>query len=170
MGRGINLNRKAHIIAGTITWLMAMILIYFLIDLSFRTTAMWIIISFFITQFGASLPDYDLLTKRFLPHRNVITHSVFLPAIAVLPIYFVINETNMLLPLYAFFLFGYASHLILDLNVKGWMGTSCIRIFWRNREGTKSMGGTKSFIWLLINGLILIGGGIVIIFFFNVWV
>lgn len=164
------MNRKSHIIAGTVTWLVAMVLTYFLIDLPLKTNSMWIMLSFFVCQFGCSLPDYDLLTKKFLPHRNVITHSVFLPAIAVLPIYFVINETNMLLPLYAFFLFGYASHLILDLNVKGWMGTSCIRIFWRNREGTKSMGGTKSFIWLLINGLILIGGGIVIIFFFNVWV
>ena len=164
------MNRKSHIIGGFVIWIVGVLLAFFLIDIPVKTNAMWIMISFFICQFGSQFPDYDLIWKKVLPHRNVITHSVFLPALSVIPIYFVTDVTNMLLPLYAFFLFGYASHLILDLHVKGWQGSACIRIFWKNREGTKSMGGTKSFIFLLINGLILIGGGMVIMFFFNVWV
>ena len=164
------MDRKAHIIGGIVTWAIGLIVAYFLIDLDIKNTAMWIMLTLFVAQFGAQLPDYDVLTKKFLPHRNVVTHSIFLPAVFVIPIYFVTDATNMLLPIYAFFLFGFASHLILDLHVKGWVGSACIHIFWKNREGSKSMSGTKSFLFLLFNGIILIGAGIVIMYFFNVWV
>lgn len=164
------MNRKSHIVGGFVTWSIALLISYFIFDLPMKTNSMWILLSLFICQFGSQMPDYDVIWKKILPHRNIITHSFFLPAISVLPIYFVVDSTNMLLPLYAFFLFGYASHLILDLHVKGWMGTACIRVFWKNKNGSKSMNGTKSFIWLLTNGLILIAGGIIIMFYFNVWI
>jgi len=163
------MNRKSHIIGGFVTWAIAMIASYFLIELPMKTNSLWIMLSLFICQFGSQMPDYDIIWNKFLPHRNVITHSLFLPALSILPIYFVTDETNALLPLYAFFLFGYASHLFLDLYVKGWVGSACIRVFWRNADGSRSMGGTKSFLWLFFNGLILVAGGIVIMFFFNLW-
>jgi len=163
------MNRKGHIIGSVIFWTVIMILVYFLADIPLKENAMWIMLSFFVCQFGAQLPDYDLLWKKVLPHRNILTHSVFLPALVSMPTYFVIDETNMLLPLYAFFLIGYGSHLLLDLRPKAWLGSACIKLFWRNREGSKSMGGTQSYIWLILNGLILIVAGALIMFLFNMW-
>jgi len=163
------MDRRGHIVGGTIVWGIVLFIYMFVGDINANKDAMWVIMSLIVVQAGAVLPDYDLLSKKFLPHRNVITHSFFLPALLTIPIYFVRDETNVLLPLFAFFLIGYSSHLLLDMKPKSWQGSARVHIFWRNEKGNKQMGSKRSFAWILVNGLILMAAGIILLYFFNKW-
>ena len=162
-------NRKNHIIGGTLFWVITLIVYLFIENVSVDSDIMWIVLSLPIAQIGALLPDYDLLSTKFLVHRNVFTHSIILPALITLPIYFVRDDTNTLLPLYAFFLIGYGSHLILDMKPKSWQGSARIHLWWRNPKGNKQMGSKRSASWILINGLMLLTAGIILLYFYQLW-
>jgi membrane-bound metal-dependent hydrolase YbcI (DUF457 family) len=162
-------SRKNHIIGGTVFWVIILLVYFFVGDISAHKDAMWVVLSLLMVQIGAILPDYDLLSNKFLPHRNILTHSIFLPALLTLPIYFVRDETNTLLPLYAFFLIGYGSHLLLDMKPKSWQGSARVHLFWRNPKGNKQMGSKRSASWILINGLILLAAGVVFLYFYQLW-
>ena len=162
-------NRKNHIIGGTIFWVIILLVYFFVGNVSTHKDAMWVVMSLLVVQIGAMLPDYDLLSNKFLPHRNIFTHSIILPTLLTLPIYFIRDETNTLLPLYAFFLIGYGSHLLLDMKPKGWQGSARIHLWWKNPKGNKQMGSKRSAVWILINGLILIAAGIVFLYFYQLW-
>ncbi|MHA1223592.1 MAG: metal-dependent hydrolase [Candidatus Heimdallarchaeaceae archaeon] len=168
------MHRKGHLIGATIFWLVAIVLYYVLGNytaLSFTSKhSMWIVLSFLVCHFGAQLPDYDLLTEKFLPHRNVITHSVFLPLLICIPIFFVNSETKYLVPIFAMYLVGHTSHLFLDLFPKKWEGTALIHIWWRNEEGKKTFSSKASRNFLVFNGLIIMVAGIILLYFFNSWI
>ena len=92
-------SRRTHLFAGTLFWVVFLGIFYALdyyagwIDLGltgdltdFEFHGIWIVLSFMVTHFGAQLPDYDLIWEKFLPHRNIITHSIFLPLIVCIPL------------------------------------------------------------------------------------
>ncbi|MBA7515871.1 hypothetical protein ES705_07916 [subsurface metagenome] len=162
------MNRKAHIIGGALFWAIVIGFYYWFGEL-LTEYSIWIMLSFFSSQFGAQLPDYDILWKKALPHRNILTHSFILPALLTIPIYFITTEMVFLLPIFALYLIGHASHLFLDLFPKGWEGSALVHLWWRNEKGRKTMNGTASFMFLLTNGLIILAGGIIFLFFFAQW-
>jgi hypothetical protein len=172
------LNRKGHLLGATSAWTVTIVLYYFFSGIDFASIdvkhSVWMILSFFACHFGAQLPDYDVLWKKILPHRNVITHSFILPILFTLPVYLtrtdLIGDFVFLVPIFAMYLVGHASHLFLDLMPESWEGTALIHIFWRNENGRKTMPKASSFLFLLINGLIILAGGIILLFFFSRWV
>jgi len=140
------------------------------LSLSGINHSMWIVISFLACQAGAIMPDYDIIWKKIMPHRFLLTHSIILPGILCIPLVTVEERTTFLVPVYAFFLIGYSSHLLGDLMPKAWMGSALISIPWKNKEGKKKMPPKVSFLFLLMNGLILLGAAVVIMFFFEKWI
>ncbi len=176
-------SRRIHLFAGTLFWAVFLGIFYVLdlkttwidlgltgdlSDLEFH--ALWIVLSFMTTHFGAQLPDYDLIWERILPHRNVLTHSIFLPILICLPLIGVTPATKFLVPIYAFYLIGHASHLFFDLNPKSWKGTALIHIFWVNDDGRKTFPEKSSKLFLLINGIIVLVAGIILLYFFQAWI
>ncbi len=172
-------NRRMHLFAGTLFWGIS-IGIFFALDLktsyinlglndNLTLHSMWIILSFIATHFGAQLPDYDLLWDKILPHRNIITHSVFLPIIICLPIIWVQPETKFLVPIFAFYLIGHASHLFFDMRPEAWKGSALIHIFWVNEAGRKTLPEKASKMFLLINGILIMVAGIILLYFFQSW-
>jgi len=179
-------SRRMHLFAGTLFWGIFIGIFYALdytgfidLELSGGLTnlefhSLWIVLSFMVTHFGAQLPDYDLLWDKILPHRNIVTHSVLLPVIVCIPLY-TINyavkpETILLVPIYAFYLIGHASHLFMDLRPKSWKGSALVHIFWVNENGRKTLPPIASKLFLLINGLIIMVAGIILLYFFQLWV
>jgi len=75
----------------------------------------WITLGLFLSLFGSTLSDYDLLYKYLSPwhHRSVITHSALIPTIALL-IYFYPTPLQDYAILVVCFMLGFASHLFLD--------------------------------------------------------
>jgi len=164
-------SRKVHIVGASILWLIMFIIYYFTVEqLSLQNNAMWIMMTFLLVQLGAQVPDYDIIWNKVLPHRNILTHSIFLPSLVCIPIAFITTETMAYLPLYGFFIIGYASHLLLDLRPKKWHGTSCIRFYWLKGERHRTMGKYQSMFWILINGTILMTFGILLMFLFYKWI
>ena len=97
-------SRKVHIIGATAVWLVAFLIYYFVgglyIEISLQKNAMWIMASFLLSQLGGQMADYDVIWRRAFPHRNILTHSIFIPAAICLPIIWINTETMILLPLY----------------------------------------------------------------------
>ena len=175
-------SRRVHLFGGTIFWAFFLGIFYVLdiywnfIDLGlsggltdFEKHSMWIILSFMVTHFGAQLPDYDLIWAKVLPHRNILTHSIFLPLVICLPLFWVKPETEFLVPIYAFYLIGHASHLFLDLRPESWKGSALIHLFWVNDEGRKTFPKKASRLFILINGIIILAAGIILLYFFQLW-
>jgi hypothetical protein len=75
----------------------------------------WVTVGLFLSLFGSTLSDYDLLYKYLSPwhHRSVITHSALIPTIALL-IYLYPTPLKDYAILVVCFMFGFASHLFLD--------------------------------------------------------
>ena len=75
----------------------------------------WITLGLFLSLFGSTLSDYDLLYKYLSPwhHRSVITHSALIPTIALL-IYLYPTPLHNYAILVVCFMLGFASHLFLD--------------------------------------------------------
>lgn len=175
-------SRRVHLFGGTLFWVFFLGIFYFLdmnnwIDLGLtggledlEFHGIWIVLSFMVTHFGAQLPDYDLIWDKLLPHRNIITHSVFLPLLICIPLYFVSAATKFLVPIYAFYLIGHASHLFLDLRPKSWKGAALIHLFWVNDDGRKTFTAKASKLFLLINGIIVLVAGIILLYFFQAWI
>jgi hypothetical protein len=175
-------SRKMHLVAGTLFWGIFLGIFYALdfigfIDLNLavgleglQLHSIWIVLSFMTAHFGAQLPDYDIIWKKALPHRNILTHSVILPAIVCIPLYTVNDATNFLVPIYAFYLIGHASHLFFDLRPESWKGSALIHIFWVNEDGRKTLPAKASRMFLLINGIVILAAGIIMLYFFQLWV
>jgi len=169
------LNRKGHLIGGTLFWGVAISLYYVLAKFTLVTDfaskhGMWIVLSFLACHFGAQLPDYDIIWKKLLPHRNVVTHSFFLPLLICLPIFWITNPMIFLTPIFAMYLIGHASHLFLDLNPEKWEGTALIHVYWRNSDGRKTLTPWKSRLFLLSNGILILAAGVILLYFFNAWI
>ena len=175
-------NRKIHLIVATLFW-GAFIGVFYAVALNtafinlgtldiLKYNSLWIVLSFIACHFGAQLPDYDLLWDKLLPHRNVITHSLLLPLIISLPIFFVYEhpEFIFLVPIYAFYQIGHGSHLIADLWPEEWKGPALVHIFWINEDGKKTMSPKASRLFLLINGIIILAAGIILLYFFQRWI
>lgn len=160
---------KNHLIAATILWAILFAAYWYVSSISLQRNALWVVLSLLLTQFGALMPDWDLMYEKFIPHRNILTHSAFLPVIMCMAIYFVNDATAMMLPLYAFFLAGYASHLLLDLRPKQWKGSACIRFWGLRLQRNRTMGRIRSFFWLLTNGITLSVLAILAMYYFTTW-
>ena len=172
--KGDILHRKGHLIGATLFWGVAIAIYYVLYEytnlIDFATThSIWIVLSFMACHFGAQLPDYDIIWKKFLPHRNVLTHSIFLPVLICLPLYFVNSGTKFLVPIFAMYLIGHGSHLFLDLNPDEWTGAALIHIYWRNSDGRKTMKAGASKLFLFFNGLVILVAGVLLLYFFYLW-
>ena len=167
------MHRKGHLIGATLFWAVAIAVYYILGNYTAlyftEKHSIWIILSFLTCHFGAQLPDYDIIWKKILPHRNVITHSFFLPVLICLPLIFVNTQTKFLVPIFAMYLIGHASHLFLDLNPEEWAGTALIYIYWRNANGNKKMSPTASKLFLFFNGLAILVAGVLLLYFFYQW-
>jgi len=75
----------------------------------------WVTLGLFLSLFGSTLSDYDLLYKYLSPwhHRSAITHSALIPTIALL-IYLYPTLLQDYAILVVCFMVGFASHLFLD--------------------------------------------------------
>jgi len=75
----------------------------------------WVTLGLFLSLFGSTLSDYDLLYKYLSPwhHRSVITHSALIPTTALL-IYLIPTLVHNYAILVVCFMLGFASHLFLD--------------------------------------------------------
>ncbi|MEE9410224.1 MAG: hypothetical protein V3V41_04790 [Candidatus Heimdallarchaeota archaeon] len=169
------MHRKGHLIGATFSWAVAISVYYVLAKFTAVTDfasrhGMWIVLSFLACHFGAQLPDYDVIWKKLLPHRNVVTHSLFLPLLICLPIFFITDEMIFLTPIFAMYLIGQASHLFLDLNPEKWAGTALIHIYWRNSDGRKTLSKANSQFFLILNGMIILAAGVILLYFFNAWI
>jgi len=167
-------SRKQHIAGATVLWLIGFLVYYFVgglyIEISLQKNAMWIMMSFLLAQLGGQMSDYDVIWRKAFPHRNILTHSFFIPLLVCLPIIWITAETTNLLPLFSFFLLGFSSHMFLDLWItKGWSGTALIRFFYWKEEKYKSMNKFWSKVWLFVNGLIILIAGIVMMFTYQLW-
>ncbi|MCD6414525.1 MAG: metal-dependent hydrolase [Candidatus Diapherotrites archaeon] len=104
-------SNKVHIALGLLIWGFVVL---------FRTTQRFMIASFFVNVFGASLPDVDLLFKPWLKHRGV-THTIrfgliYTSAVAIASSVLFPADDIVLLSLLAFT--SFMSHLILDDHIK----------------------------------------------------
>ena len=117
---------KYHVLAGFITFAIfaAAYSIYFnFFSASERAPSLlallsdykWVIVGLFLSLFGSTLSDYDLLYKYLSPwhHRSVITHSALIPTIALL-VYLYPTPLKDYAILVVCFMLGFASHLFLD--------------------------------------------------------
>jgi len=75
----------------------------------------WVTLGLFLSLFGSTLSDYDLLYKYLSPwhHRSAITHSALIPTTALL-IYLIPTLVHNYAILVVCFMLGFASHLFLD--------------------------------------------------------
>ncbi len=197
------MNRKSHIIGGFVIWAFGMLLLIWQrkpLVTSGTDNVLWIVLSLLTCLLGAEMADFDLLWKSFLRHRNILTHSIILPGILIIPVFFVQDRTNFLLPAYGSFLLGYASHLLLDLfpswkedkygriteaqEAMTWLvtgvtgkelytvlrGTYLVHLPWYTKSQRRTLNLKASRIWFVANALILIGFAIIIMLFFDKWV
>jgi len=75
----------------------------------------WVTLGLFLSLFGSTLSDYDLLYKYLSPwhHRSAITHSALIPTTALL-IYLIPTPIHNYAILLVCFMLGFALHLFLD--------------------------------------------------------
>lgn len=114
---------KYHVLAGFVTFAIftAAYFIHFNFFrvkpslLALLSDYKWITLGLFLSLFGSTLSDYDLLYKYLSPwhHRSAITHSALIPTIALL-IYLYPTPIHNYAILVVCFMLGFASHLFLD--------------------------------------------------------
>jgi hypothetical protein len=117
---------KYHVLAGFVTF--AIFAVAYFIHFNFFSASerapsllallsdyKWVIVGLFLSLFGSTLSDYDLLYKYLSPwhHRSAITHSALIPTIALL-VYLYPTPLKDYAILVVCFMFGFASHLFLD--------------------------------------------------------
>lgn len=114
---------KYHVLAGFVTFAIFAVA-YFVHFTFFRVEPdllallsdyKWITLGLFLSLFGSTVSDYDLLYKYLSPwhHRSVITHSALIPTIALLA-YLYPTPLRSYAILVVCFMLGFASHLFLD--------------------------------------------------------
>jgi hypothetical protein len=114
---------KYHVLAGFVTFAIfaAAYFIHFTFFrvepnlLALLSDYKWIALGLFLSLFGSTLSDYDLLYKYLSPwhHRSAITHSALIPTIALLAYLYPAPLRNYAI-LVVCFMLGFASHLFLD--------------------------------------------------------
>jgi len=114
---------KYHVLAGFVTFAIfgTAYFIYFTFFrvepnlLALLSDYKWITLGLFLSLFGSTLSDYDLLYKYLSPwhHRSAITHSALIPTIALL-MYLYPTPLRDYAILVVCFMIGFASHLFLD--------------------------------------------------------
>jgi hypothetical protein len=114
---------KYHVLAGFVTF--AIFAAAYFVHFSFfreepsllalLSDYKWVTLGLFLSLFGSTLSDYDLLYKYLSPwhHRSVITHSALIPTTALL-IYLIPTLVHSYAILVVCFMLGFASHLFLD--------------------------------------------------------
>lgn len=114
---------KYHVLAGFVTF--AIFAAAYFVHFSFfreepsllalLSDYKWVTLGLFLSLFGSTLSDYDLLYKYLSPwhHRSVITHSALIPTTALL-IYLIPTLIHSYAILVVCFMLGFASHLFLD--------------------------------------------------------
>ena len=114
---------KYHVLAGFVTF--AIFAVAYFVHFTFLRVEpsllallsdyKWITLGLFLSLFGSTLCDYDLLYKYLSPwhHRSAITHSALIPTIALL-IYLYPTPLQNYAILIVCFMLGFASHLFLD--------------------------------------------------------
>ena len=92
---------------------------------------------------GALFPDVDWALDRVIPrfgHRNPLTHSLLLPVLLYLPIYYYGLSQPLLLHFYDAFTFGVGTHLLGDVIKRG-------NLVWFTS-------GKREYAWYLLNGIV----------------
>ena len=117
---------KYHVLAGFVTF--AIFAVAYFIHFNFFSASerapsllallsdyKWVTVGLFLSLFGSTLSDYDLLYKYLSPwhHRSAITHSALIPTIALL-VYLYPTPLKDYAILVVCFMLGFASHLFLD--------------------------------------------------------
>lgn len=114
---------KYHVLAGFVTF--AIFAAAYFVHFSFfreepsllalLSDYKWVTLGLFLSLFGSTLSDYDLLYKYLSPwhHRSAITHSALIPTTALL-IYLIPTLVHSYVILVVCFMLGFASHLFLD--------------------------------------------------------
>jgi hypothetical protein len=171
-------SKKVHLGGGLFLWLVAFLIYYFVgglhVEISLQQNALWIGLSIWMAAIGALMPDWDLLWQRVVPHRHIITHSIITPLILCSPLFALIapslrEDGAIFLPLYACFLLGYASHLLLDLvGTRKWVGGALIKYYKLKGEKHRAYGKLLSKFILLVNGLVLLTIAVVTMFIY-IW-
>ncbi len=116
-------SRKYHLFIGLIIYIIS--LFFYQVRKPFLPEAIdidtiWFVAGLIMALTGAEMADYDQLLGR-LKHRDIFTHSALIPIILVIS--FVLTSllgssgggTLLFTTVVSPFVFGYASHLILDL-------------------------------------------------------
>ncbi|MHA1214150.1 MAG: hypothetical protein ACTSR2_13120 [Candidatus Hodarchaeales archaeon] len=116
-------SRKWHLVTAIIVFFLYLVL-YYLIDVVTVNTLpvispLWVSTAFLLTLVGSEAPDWDLLLN-WLQHRDITTHSIFIPLLisATFIVQVFLNPedpTQIFAIIFAPFLLGFASHLLLDL-------------------------------------------------------
>jgi hypothetical protein len=58
----------------------------------------------------------------------------------------------------------------MDLRPESWKGSALIHLFWVNEAGRKTLPPKASKLFLFLNGLIILIAGIILLYFFQLWV
>ncbi|UCG02082.1 MAG: hypothetical protein JSW11_21125 [Candidatus Heimdallarchaeota archaeon] len=116
-------NRKWHLITAIIVFLIY-IVIYWFVNMNYiselkEISPLWIVTAFLMALIGAEAPDWDLLLN-WMHHRDIATHSVFIPLIIAITFFIqkfmgFPEEILILALVFTPFFLGFASHLLLDL-------------------------------------------------------
>jgi hypothetical protein len=114
---------KYHVLAGFVIFAIfaAAFFVYFTLFrdepslLALLSDYKWTTLGLFLSLFGSTLSDYDLLYKYLNPwhHRSALSHSALIPTIALL-IYLYPTPLHDYAILVVCFMLGFASHLFLD--------------------------------------------------------
>ena len=108
-------SRKVHLSVALGVWFVAFLIYYFVggmyQDISLQQNALWIGLSIWMAAIGGIAPDWDLLWQKFIPHRNILTHTIITPLVACSPLFALIKPSVrengiIFLPLFACFLLG----------------------------------------------------------------
>jgi len=94
---------------------------------------------------GALYPDVDWALDRVFPrfgHRNPLTHSLLLPVLLYLPLYYYGLSQPLLLHFFDAFTFGVGTHLLGDVIKRG-------NLVWFTSSKHES-------VWYLLNGIVLV--------------
>ncbi|MHA2243603.1 MAG: hypothetical protein ACXADY_01410 [Candidatus Hodarchaeales archaeon] len=119
-------NRKWHLITAIVVYIIYCVM-YWYIDTNDLLPSpglpdmapLWLITGFLMALIGAEAPDWDLLLN-WMHHRDIATHSIGIPLIItgtflVQKLMTPDDPTLVLALIFAPFLLGFGSHLLLDL-------------------------------------------------------
>ncbi|MHA1971804.1 MAG: metal-dependent hydrolase [Candidatus Hodarchaeales archaeon] len=116
-------SRKYHLLTAIIVFFLYLILYYLVNSFTVNNlpaiSPLWVVTAFFLTLIGSEAPDWDLLLN-WLQHRDITTHSIFIPliisgAFIMQTIFNPEDPTQIFAIIFSPFMLGFGSHLLLDL-------------------------------------------------------